>query len=321
MKKSGTPRRLRTHKAPNYTNTLSNGLRELVVGFILNMRNLRKYGNKPFNVAVIHGGPGAPGELAPVARELSSVRGVLEPLQTATTLEGQVQELKAVLEKNGDLPVTLIGFSWGAMLSFIFTARYPPLVNKLILIGSGAYEEKYADNIMKTRLSRLSEVEREEALSLMETLSDPTTFDKNTPMVRLGELISGADSYNPLPHESEMLECQYDIYQSVWEQAMKLRSSGKLLELGKRIQCPVVAIHGDYDPHLAEGIKDPLSRILKDFQLILLEKCGHYPWIERSARDKFYSILKKEVYFQKRYNNQAQANHRKGRQTYDGKLQ
>ena len=199
------------------------------------------------------------------------------------------------MEKNGDLPVTLIGFSWGAMLSFIFTARYPPLVKKLILIASGAYEEKYADNIMKTRLSRLSEVDREEALSLMETLSDPTTLDKNTPMARLGELISGADSYNPLPHESEILECQYDIYKSVWEQAMKLRSSGKLLELGKRIQCPVVAIHGDYDPHLAEGIKDPLSRILEDFRFILLEKCGHYPWIERSARDRFYGILKKEV--------------------------
>jgi len=89
------------------------------------MKNLRKYGNKPFNVAVIHGGPGAPGEMALVARELSCVRGVLELLQTATTLEGQVQELKAVLEKNAAPPVTLIGFSWGAMLSFILTAQYP----------------------------------------------------------------------------------------------------------------------------------------------------------------------------------------------------
>jgi len=259
------------------------------------MENLRKYGNKPFNVAVIHGGPGAPGEMAPVARELSSVRGVLEPLQTATTLEGQVQELKAVLEKNGALPVTLTGFSWGAMLSFICTARYPSLVRKLILIGSGAYEEKYAVNIMKTRLSRLGEEEREAALSLMETLNDASIEDKSTPMARLGKLISRADSYNPLPHDSEILEYQYDIYQSVWEQARELRSSGKLLELGKRIQCPVVAIHGDYDPHLSEGIKDPLSRSLKDFQLILLEKCGHYPWIERGARDRFYNILKNEV--------------------------
>lgn len=43
------------------------------------MKNLRKYANEPFKIAVIHGGPGAPGEMAPVARELSSVRGVLEP--------------------------------------------------------------------------------------------------------------------------------------------------------------------------------------------------------------------------------------------------
>jgi hypothetical protein len=53
------------------------------------MKNLRIYGKKPFNIAVIHGGPGAPGEIAAVARELSSITGVLEPLQTATSLKGQ----------------------------------------------------------------------------------------------------------------------------------------------------------------------------------------------------------------------------------------
>ena len=259
------------------------------------MKNPRIYGSVPFNIAVVHGGPGAPGEMAPVARELSSFRGVLEPLQTAATLEGQVQELKAVLEKKGDLPVTLIGFSWGAMLSFIFTARYPSFVKKLILIGSGAYEEKYTRYIMTARLSRLSEEEKTEALSLMENLNDPHIEDKNTPMARLGKLISKADSYDPLPHDSEILECQYDIYQSVWDQASKLRSSGKLLELGSRIQCPVVAIHGDYDPHPPEGIKDPLSSVLKDFRFILLEKCGHCPWIERGARGRFYDILRNEV--------------------------
>ena len=130
---------------------------------------------------------------------------------------------------------------------------------------------------------------------MIETLNDPAIEDKNTPLARLGKLISKADSYNPLPHDSEILESQYDIDQSVWEQASELRSSGRLLELGKRIQCPVVAIHGDYDPHLAEGIKNPLSRVLKDFRFILLEKCGHYPWIEQGARDRFYDILKKEV--------------------------
>jgi len=259
------------------------------------MVNLRKYGNKPFPVAVIHGGPGAPGEMAPVARELSSVTGVLEPLQTAATLEGQVQELKAVLEKHAAFPVTLIGFSWGALLSFIFAARHPSFVSKLILISSAPYEEKYAVNITQTRLSRLSAEERKQALSLMETLNDPSVADKNTPLARLGELLCRADSYDPLPSNDDILECQYDVYQGVWEQAAQLRSSGKLLDLGRKIKCPVVAIHGDYDPHPSEGVVEPLSRILKDFRFILLEKCGHRPWLERNARDRFYNILKQEL--------------------------
>ena len=259
------------------------------------MLKLRTYGNRPFHIAVIHGGPGAPGEMAPVARELSPVGGVLEPLQTAKTLIGQVQELHTLLKDNGDLPVTLIGWSWGAMLGFIFAARYPSFVMKLILIGSGAYEERYAVNIMQTRLSRLGDKEIAEVVALTDTLNDPATRDKNTPMSRLGKLISKADSYDPLPYDSEALAHQYDIYQSVWEQASELRSSGRLLELGKKIQCPVVAIHGDHDPHPAEGVKEPLSRIIKDFCFILLENCGHQPWMERAARDRFYDILKKEV--------------------------
>src|SRR4030043_566948 len=114
------------------------------------MENLRKYGHEPFKVAVIHGGPGAPGEVAPVARELSSDMGVLEPLQTAKTIEEQIQELRAILEKNGDIPVTLIGFSWGAILPFIFAARNSLLVRKLILIESEESEKNMPEKKIKT---------------------------------------------------------------------------------------------------------------------------------------------------------------------------
>src|SRR5579863_2737773 len=116
------------------------------------MNNLRVYGKAPYRVAVIHGGPGAPGEMAPVAKELSETNGVLEPLQTMTTVEGQVEELATVLKEHGDLPITLVGYSWGAMLSYIFTARHPAFVKKLILVSSGPYEAHYAAGIMETRL-------------------------------------------------------------------------------------------------------------------------------------------------------------------------
>ncbi len=45
------------------------------------MHNLIKYGTPPYQIAVIHGGPGAAGEMTPVAQELSIDYGVLEPLQ------------------------------------------------------------------------------------------------------------------------------------------------------------------------------------------------------------------------------------------------
>lgn len=259
------------------------------------MENLRKYGKKPYKVAVVHGGPGMPGAVASVARELASDRGVLEPLQTKDTLEGQVQELRDVLGKEAQLPVILVGHSWGAMLAYILAARYPSLVKKLILIGSGPFEEKYADNITPDRLKRLSETERIEAIELIEEISDPDTLDKDGPMARLAALYAKADTYAPLPYEDETLEFNEAINRKVWAEAQRLRVSGELLELGGKIQCPVVAIHGDYDPHLVKGVREPLSRVIENFTFILLLKCGHFPWMERYARDKFYEILKEEI--------------------------
>jgi pimeloyl-ACP methyl ester carboxylesterase len=104
-----------------------------------------------------------------------------------------------------------------------------------------------------------------------------------------------ADSYDPLPHDDDVLEMQFKIFQNVWNEAQELRRSGRLLELASAIQCPVMAIHGDYDPHPADGVKKPLSRVLKDFRFVLIKNCGHKPWIERQARDEFYRILREEL--------------------------
>ncbi len=261
------------------------------------MKNVRFYGDKPYIVAVVHGGPGAPGSIAPVARELSSNIGVLEPLQTKDSVDSQVKELHDVLEKNADLPVTLIGHSWGAMLGYIHTARYPEIVKKLVLIGSGPFEEHYAAGIDGDRLNRLSEKERIEAFELIDIINGCAAGDKDKSMARLGELFAKADTFDALPPEKEPepLEVSEEINRKVWADAKKLRINGELLVMGRKIKCPVTAIHGDYDPHLAEGVREPLTRVLKIFNFILLEKCGHEPWIEKFARDKFYTVLKNEL--------------------------
>jgi len=264
------------------------------------METFRKYGSVPFRVVVIHGGPGAAGSVAPIARKLGQTRGVLEPLQTATTLDGQIDELRLVVEHNATKPVIFIGHSWGAWLSALVTASYPELVRKLILVGSGPFEEQYVPKIAENRFKRLSPHEQEEYLHLVEMLDRSAAPESAISLSRLGELTDKADSYDPIeiPNDTADLDDIADpgeIYQGVWPKAAEMRETGELLRLVATITCPVVAIHGDCDPHPAAGIQQPLAATMKDFRMIILEKCGHTPWCERHAMERFYEILEHEL--------------------------
>ena len=259
------------------------------------MINLRTYGTPPFKVAVVHGGPGARGEMAPVAKELSRHIGVLEPLQTAVSVEQQVDELKGVLRQNGECPLNLIGHSWGAWLGLILAARCPDIVRKLILVGAGPFEEEYAAQLTEIRLGRLTGQERGEVHHLQLSLNDPNLRDKLSVFARFGRLMSKADSFDVVQEGRSAIEYHPDTYERVWSEAKELRRSGELLRMGERIQCPVLAIHGDYDPHPADGVRIPLARVLKDFRFELLKRCGHTPWHERYAWERFYEMLKSEL--------------------------
>ncbi|ASB50265.1 alpha/beta fold hydrolase [Alkalitalea saponilacus] len=103
------------------------------------METIRKYGQKPFQIGLLHGGPGASGEMKPVAMNLSVDFGIIEFLQTEKSIDGQIEELHKQITLCADLPITLIGHSWGAWLGFLFASKYPDLVKKLILISAGAF--------------------------------------------------------------------------------------------------------------------------------------------------------------------------------------
>jgi pimeloyl-ACP methyl ester carboxylesterase len=259
------------------------------------MENPRTYGNPPVKVVLVHGGPGAAGEMAAVAKEICLARGVLEPLQTACTVPGQVDELKSLIERYAQPQVILVGHSWGAWLSYILAARHPGLVRKLVLLSSGPFLDRYVPAIEATRLSRLGAAEREEIAALMAVIEGHTAGDREKAFRRVGALFIRTDAFDPPPGDEGEVVLDPNIFRSVWAQAAGMRTSQELLRLGARVGCPVVALHGDYDPHPAEGVKDPLSGVLKDFNFVLLGKCGHRPWIERHARHEFFRALEAEL--------------------------
>ncbi len=247
---------------------------------------LRTHGEPPYTVAVLHGGPGAPGSVAALARELAADRGVLEPFQTRATIAGQVAELHDVLAAHAQTPVALVGWSWGAFLAYIFAAHHPALVRRLVLVSSGPFEADYAAQIMPARRGRLTPAER----VLLDTLG---AAEDAAALARVGALLKErTDSYDLLPHADETRGVDQAQHRAVWAEAAELRASGALLALGRVIPCPVVALHGDYDPHPAAGVQEPLGRTLADFRMVLLERCGHYPWWERHAREAFFAALR-----------------------------
>lgn len=266
---------------------------------MVTMTDPGKYGKGPYRIAVIHGGPGAAGYMAPVARYVSRHRGTLEPYQTKRTIAGQIEELADVLNEHGALPVVLIGHSWGAFLSFIFAVRHPTLVRKIILVGCPPFEERYAAGIDETRLARLDAANRKKLTALQAALSDPDQMSKNVIFSRFGRLMSLVDSVALIPGggKNELADVVYDfeIHRQVWGEAGKLRETGELLNMAKNIRCPVIAVHGDRDPHPLEGVREPLERTLREFRITVLKDCGHYPWLELGAVEAFYGLLSEEL--------------------------
>lgn len=259
------------------------------------MKNLRIYGTPPFTIAVVHGGPGGLGQMKPVAEELAKNMGALEPLQAQTTVQGQIDGLKNALQRHGQLPITLIGHSWGAMLGILFAATYPTLVKKLILIGSGTFDDASSQLVGQTRMNRLDAQEKQTFNNLLGQLSNNSEQAQNKIFKKLASISCQTDSYSPLGSPLNNVSVQYRVFEKVWTEAVALRTSGKFLEQATKASCPVVAIHGDYDPHPADSIKKSLETNIKDFRFILLEKCGHYPWHEKYAHKSFYEILKHEI--------------------------
>jgi pimeloyl-ACP methyl ester carboxylesterase len=258
------------------------------------MENLNRYGSQPYDIVMLHGGPGAPGTLSPVARRLSISFGVIEPIMLAYSIGEQIEELNIIIRNNSTIPLIFLGHSWGAWLSIFYAAKYPDMVKKIIMIGAPPFEEKFAPMVHETRISRLTDEEKVRFYSEKDQL-----YSKETGPVMLSpelhSILTKSDVFEALPNENLPSEFYPEVYKKIWPEAQALRSTGKLLEYVKAVGCQVVAIHGDYDPHPADGVKEPLTSNLEHFRFNLIERCGHYPWFEKYGKDILYKIFYKEM--------------------------
>jgi pimeloyl-ACP methyl ester carboxylesterase len=234
--------------------------------------------------------------MAPVARELAKIAGVLEPLQSANSLEGQIEELRTQVVDHGNPPMTVIGSSWGAILALFLAARHTELVRKAILIGSAVFDAENSDRVKTQRLERLTEVNRARHNTILRELTQASDEERDQLFAEWADIFFDADVYDPLTRDLEVLEAQPDINERVWSDFKVLRDRPNFLaDEFSKIGIPVIVIHGEHDPHPIEGIRPLLESCLRDVRFEILPQCGHYPWIERHARERFFEILTREL--------------------------
>lgn len=251
----------------------------------------RRHGVAPWSVVAVHGGPGACGEIAPLAARLGRRFGVLEPWCVAPTLDGQIDEIAGAVAVTDR--AVLIGHSWGAWTVTLFAARHPDRVAGLVWIGAPPFDTAAARTIEPTRLARLDAADRAEVAALTERLAedaDPAAF------ARLGRLLAATDAFDPRAATDDgTVEVRPEVYRAVWPEGAALRASGELRRTLRRLTVPVVAFHGEHDPHPIAAIADLAGEIPAGLRLRRLARCGHVPWREPAVRERFFHDLEADL--------------------------
>ena len=79
--------------------------------------------------------------------------------------------------------------------------------------------------------------------------------------------------------------------EETWRDMIRLQDSGAYPAAFASIRIPVLMLHGDFDPHPGDLIRESLRRHIPHLEYRPLAECGHYPWLERTAAEPFYRAI------------------------------
>jgi pimeloyl-ACP methyl ester carboxylesterase len=252
---------------------------------------VREYGSSGPPVVVLHGGPGAAGHMAPVARALADSYRVIEPFQRRSdgerlTVARHVADLHDVINgyAGGRRPA-LIGASWGAMLALAYAAVHPSFVGPLILVGCGTFDPVARAAMQRTVGERMNE-------AIRARLKQVDQLDPDARLKASVEVMTPIYSYDPLsaPHEDDVIDAR--AHQETWDDMLRLQTEGIYPAAFAAIKVPVLMLQGTFDPHPGRLIFESLQPHLPQLAYRELERCGHYPWLERAAAGTFFSIVR-----------------------------
>jgi proline iminopeptidase len=240
-------------------------------------------------VLVLSGGPGFDCDyVEPVARALASsnltilveLRGTgrsrpPEINRRTINLKLYLADLEALRESLKLERWTVLGHSAGANLAMNYAIAFPARVEALVLVDSGPVRQSLVGAMMDNIFLRLTpeQVVAAKRAPSFQTLLPGYFYDreKAAKMVATFRLESYHDDVAQLMAVDEMAP------------GMDLRPA---LE---RLPLPALVIAGRQDP-IDPGMQNEIHLALKDSRLVLLDRCGHFPWLEQPSA--LYSAIR-----------------------------
>lgn len=253
---------------------------------------VRRHGGGGPLVALLHGGPGAPGSMVSLARDLAGRFTVLEPLQrrsggTPLTVARHVEDLAAVLPEGA----ALVGWSWGAMLALSFAAAHPGRARSLALVGCGTYDAESRALYQNALAARLGEAGLRRVEELQRRMAGAAGSQGDRLLAALGRLMEEAQAYDPLPETGDPGRVDRQGNEETWADVLRLQADEVEPAAFAAVTCPVLMLHGDDDPHPGPATFALLRRYVPQLQYRGFPRCGHRPWAERHAREPFLAAL------------------------------
>ncbi len=233
----------------------------------------------------IHGGPGnssdymvSLGQLAgdDLAVVIYDQRGMSQSTNPGNdpanyTLLKYVEDLDAVRAAAGIERVFIMGLSWGGVVAQRYATLYPQRVRALILMGSGAPSMQMALAVQEGKNQRIAQLHAQGSIPEQITgVQDilPAYF---------------SDPHFDIPAEMKPLFYNGVVEQLTWNTLGDFDFTAET----KKLALPVLVLYGKDDPfgmQMVDAVVSSLSNA--EFELVLLEKCGHY-WHE--CPDQFFT--------------------------------
>jgi len=229
--------------------------------------------------------------MAPVARGLADLYRVVEPFQRGSssvrlTVERHVADLHEVISicAEGCRPA-LLGSSWGAMLALAYAAAHPSSTGPLVLVGCGTFDPVARAAMQNTIAERMND-------EIRARLKYAEQLDLNERLKASAEATEPIYSYDPLSstHEEDKVDARAN--EETWDDMLRLQTEGVYPAAFAAIKVPVLMVHGTFDPHPGRLIMESLQPCLAQLDYRELERCGHYPWLEKAAADAFFSLVR-----------------------------